>query len=393
MGVRWWRWAPEVALAVLLAEPVWAQTAVSFEALSAKANAARAADRLDEAVALYRKAVALKPKWTEGWWALGTIQYERSEYRAAAEAFRQVVGLSPKAGTPRAMLGLCEFELGQDASALRDIQEGRKIGIADDPQLRNVVLYHEGLLLDRLGSFRAARRVLRSLCWAGVQSNDVIRTLGLAALQIRDKDYRAAAADAEVVAQTGRADCLAGQKKNDEAREAYESLVREHSDFPNVHYAYGWFLLDTYKLEAGLSELRQEIKNQPNHVMARIEIAAALYKVDSKAGLPYAEEAVKLDPGLPLAHYYLGLLLLDTDDYVRAIPELEMVQKAHPGEAKLYLALGSAYSRAGREEDAVRARTTFQKLQSEQRQEELAPASGGQVDVAPKPTSAVPPQP
>ena len=42
-------------------------TAPNFATLSAKAQAARDADRLDEAVTLYRKALALKPSWAEGW--------------------------------------------------------------------------------------------------------------------------------------------------------------------------------------------------------------------------------------------------------------------------------------------------------------------------------------
>ena len=100
--------------------------------------------------------------------------------------------------------------------------------------------------------------------------------------------------------------------------------------------------------------------------MARLQIAAAQYKVDSAAGLPYAEEAVKLDPKIPIGHYLLGLLLLDTNNWARAIPELELAQKAFPREAKVYLVLGGAYSRAGREQDAARARMEFQRLNQDQ---------------------------
>src|ERR1051325_8707627 len=37
----------------------------SFEQASAEADAAREADRVDEAIALYRRGVALKPQWAE----------------------------------------------------------------------------------------------------------------------------------------------------------------------------------------------------------------------------------------------------------------------------------------------------------------------------------------
>jgi Flp pilus assembly protein TadD len=62
------------------------------------------------------------------------------------------------------------------------------------------------------------------------------------------------------------------------------------------------------------------------------------------------------------AHYLLGLLLLDTDNFHSAIPELETARKSLPREAKLYFALASAYSRAGRKLDARQARITFQRL-------------------------------
>jgi tetratricopeptide (TPR) repeat protein len=65
------------------------------------------------------------------------------------------------------------------------------------------------------------------------------------------------------------------------------------------------------------------------------------------------------------AHYLLGLLLLDTNDYQRALPELEIAEKAFPREPKLYFALGSAYSRAGRKQDAERARSMFERLTKE----------------------------
>ena len=71
---------------------------------------------------------------------------------------------------------------------------------------------------------------------------------------------------------------------------------------------------------AAVAEFQQELKNQPNDINSRLEIAAAEYKLDSAAGLPYAEEAVKLNPLVPSAHYLLGLLYLDTDNYEKAIP-------------------------------------------------------------------------
>jgi tetratricopeptide (TPR) repeat protein len=341
----------------------------TFSSLSAQANAAREANHLDEAVVLYKKALALRPKWAEGWFALGTIEYDRNHYAQAARAFRKLKLLDPTQGTALAMLGLCEFELGQDDLALKHIQASIDLGMAEDQQLRHVVLYHEGVLLQRKGSFESAQETLEQLCLQGVQSNEIANTLGMVLLRSPEKTAPAAGSpDAAVVGLAGRAECLAGQHKYDEARAIFAPLVERHPDYPNLHYAYGMFLLEARDTTTAIAQFKQEIKNTPDHVFARLQIAQANYKIDSAAGLPYAEEAVNLNPKLPFAHYLLGLLLLDTDNYQRAIPELELAKKFFPRESKLYFALGSAYARAGRDQDAKRARETFARLQQEEHQ-------------------------
>src|SRR5215469_193076 len=61
-----------------------------FASLSAKANAARDANRLDEAATLYKQALVERPNWAEGWWSLGTIQYDSNNYSAAAKSFQKL---------------------------------------------------------------------------------------------------------------------------------------------------------------------------------------------------------------------------------------------------------------------------------------------------------------
>ncbi|MGH7744483.1 MAG: tetratricopeptide repeat protein, partial [Candidatus Dormibacteria bacterium] len=85
----------------------------NFAVLSQRAAEARDADRLDEAVALYTKALALRPRWTDGWWSLGAIEYDQNHYAKAARDFEKLITLDEKNGTAHAMLGLCQFELGK----------------------------------------------------------------------------------------------------------------------------------------------------------------------------------------------------------------------------------------------------------------------------------------
>jgi len=339
----------------------------SFDDLSRRATAAREAERLEEAMSLYQKAVALRPSWAEGWFYLGTLHYDRNEFAPAAAAFRKVTALQPKSGTAFVMLGLCEFQLNQDENALRHLQKGKEIGVSNDPGLRNVVLFDEALLLQRKGAFEKAQEPLDQLCHDKVEREDLLQVLGMVQLRLRTTDRLATTPPGpDVIRRIGNAGCLAAQKRFDEARPEFETVAREFPQFPAVHYALGNFLLQVPDIPAAKESFEREIKNNPKDVLSRLKIAAALYRTDSAAGVPYAEQAVKLDPSVALGHYLLGLLLLDTDDFARAIPELETARKGLPDEPKLYFALGTAYSRAGRNADAARARTQFQKLQQKE---------------------------
>jgi tetratricopeptide (TPR) repeat protein len=340
-----------------------------FPALAAKAAAARKGERVDESAALYRKALRLNPRWTEGWWWLGTIDYDADRYAEAALELGKVVTLDPKQGTARAMLGLCQFRLGEDAKALANIETARVQGIAEDADLRRVVTYHEGVLLQRAGRFEGAMEALDALCQSGAAGEDVQRVLGMAALRMRDSVAPAPGTEAAgVVMHIGRGACLAAHKNYDAARREY-ALVEQHAPhFPWFHYAYGRLLEESRDPAAAIEQYKQEIVEQPRSVIPRLRIGAAQYKRDSAAGLPYVQQALDIAPDLPFAHYLLGLLLLDTGDYAASIRHLEIARRAFPAQARIALSLGAAYAHAGRPEDAARERKEFQQLSQTEKQ-------------------------
>jgi len=335
-----------------------------FEALSLRANEARDADRLEEAIALYKKALALRSSWTEGWWSLGTLFYDEDKYGDAAEAFRKVVQQNAKNGTAHVMLGLCEYELGEEDSALKELGTGRELGVLKDEQLQQVLLYHQGILLLRKERFFAAKEALSTLLRSGAQSDAATLAAGMAVLLIKPVNLPPENTPGrDVILRAGRAESFLAQKKFDEARAEYESLARDYPEFPNIHYAYGRFLLDVNAATEAIAEFQREIQNNPKNTLARLQIAATDYRVDSPAGLAYAKEAVALNPQFPFGHYLLGLLLLDTGDVSHAISELEFAKRFFPQEPSLYFALGSAYARVGRKQEATQARATFKRLQ------------------------------
>jgi len=358
-----------------------AQPSTQFQSLSKRAMEALDADKLQEAIPLFRKALALNPRWVEGWWSLGTAYYDQESYAEAELAFQRVVNIDPKHGTAHVLLGLCEFELGDDQAALRDIEAGKDLGVDLDAQLRTVVFFHEGVLLQRAGRFVAAEKPFASLCLSSAGGGDVARGFGMAVLRMRDRQFPAPGSEAaEVAEQVGHAACLAAQKDFDSARRQFTLVTGAYPHFPYVHYAFGRVLLDANDIPGAVAEFKREIDEGHDRVLPMLQIAACEYKVDSAAGLTYAEQAVALAPRLPFAHYLLGLLLESTGADEKAIPELETAHKAFPQDTRIYWSLAAAYARAGRAEDAAKARAEVARLSRKPAQQEQGAGAGESPD-------------
>jgi len=339
------------------------QQSGAFSRLAESARKAGEENRLDQAAALYTKALALRPRWTDGWWSLATIEYDRDRYAKAAHAFEKVIALDSKNGTAHAMLGLCQFELHQDDAALENLLAAENIGVIKDQQLRIVALYHMGLLELRAGKYGAARETFGQLARDHIRSKELTTGMGLAALLMKPKDSPSdGTPGASVVQGAGEAEVLLTANDFDQAKQMYARLTSEFPDYPNLHFAFGRLLLETHETDEAVQEFQRELQRDPKHVNSMLEIAVARELVDPQGGLQYAEEAAKLAPGLPFAHYLLGMLRLDTGDASAAISELEIAQKAYPREAGVYFSLGKAYARVGRKEDASRARAEFARL-------------------------------
>src|SRR5262249_18359828 len=155
----------------------------------------------------------------------------------------------------------------------------------------------------------------------GVENEDVTNALGLSVLRLRFSDLLAGdSALRQLVRRAGLAEHLAAQKRFDEALGEYERLATDFPKAANVQHAFGRYLLSSDDAERAVVAFQRAIENDPKHLMSYLRIADTKLRLkDALGGLPYAEEAVKLRPQLPLGHYLLGSLLLETGQTARAI--------------------------------------------------------------------------
>ena len=359
-----------------------------FRRLSEQAAQASQENRLSDATALYRRALRLRPRWAEGWWSLGTLQYDQNQYAQAAASFEKLIALRPDNGTAHAMLGLCQVELNQDGPAIKNLSLARRLGVQNDARLQHVVLFQTSRAQLRKRQFGDAIDALTLLVKDGVRSDEVVTALGMAALRIEPQhvpDENTPGRD--VVARVGRAQLLTILKDFSQAKQIFLLLSTEYPTYPELHFAFGRFLLDASETDQAIAEFGKELQQNPHHVSALLEIAAVRYRVDSADGVRYAEQAVSISPELPFAHYLLGLLYLDTDRAAEAVPELETARKSFTRQAQVYFALGNAYAKVGRKEDAARMRAEFTRLNAAEKAQKQQP--GSDSDLYGEPSSGI----
>ena len=347
-----------------------------FEQFVKKGDEARLAERLDEAMSLYSQALKIKPNWPDGWWYIGAILYEKDLYQQARNAFQNLVALEPSRAQGWAMLGLCQFQTGEYERSVISLQRGRNQGINDNPELAGVVRYHAALLYIRFEQFEVAFDILTEFIRVGNYSPKVVEAFGLTLLRMPFLPKEVPPDKREQILLAGQAGYNMAARQLDQARTAFDMLLERYSKEPNIHYAFGVYLL-TQDADAALKEFRRELEISPNHFPAMVQMAFEYLKRDQyNDALPLAEKAVQIAPKMYPARNVLGRVLLEVGQVDRAVKELEEGVRLAPSSPEMHFALSRAYSRAGRKEDANRERELFKKLQDQQTQERDAKILG-----------------
>jgi tetratricopeptide (TPR) repeat protein len=349
-----------------------------FAALAVQAKAAREASRIDEAVALYRRALAVRADWEEGWWYLGTLEYERGRGSEAHEAFTRFVELKPDSGPGFTLRGL-STALTDPVAALEDLQKGLGLGLGGNAELTRAGRHQEALGLLKSGQFERAVQPLTLLARTTPEAPWLVSAIGLLVLRLPALPSEVPAERRELLLAAGRAGYLHLALRAEQAAKAYEALVAAHPNEPWVHYAHGVFLLRSDSDKA-LAELAREIEIKPDNVMAHLEIAfERIVRGEYEQARPVAERAASLAPGLFAARNALGRVLVELGEVERGTLELEEAVRLAPELPELHFALARAYAKAGRAEDAARERATFAELDQKRREKQAAEAASRPV--------------
>ena len=335
-----------------------------FDLIAHQAEAARAENRVPEAIRLYREATRLRPSWADGWWYLGSLFYDQDRFAEAGKAFQHLTADPKYRGSAHAFLGLCEYETGRYDDALAQFRAWAGAGWAGTPELRDVGYYHFALLLTRHGAFIESLALLTGMTQRLGDNPEIAEAMGLASLRLTDLPENYPPELRERIWLAGKATLYAQQNPAQFARadEFASRLEERYPDQPEIH-AFRATLYEFEKKPADAErEYRQELKISPNHVPALIALVSIdLQRDDTAEGIAFARKAISIEPANAAAHHLLGRMLFADGDLAGAAGELEIAKRLAPNSPRVRDHLAMVYGKMGRtreaktESDAYRA--------------------------------------
>jgi len=334
---------------------------VPFEELERRANGAWDADRVADALRLYRAGIELDPRWLEGRWRLALLFWLAECDLEARDAVRRLVELAPDNGRGWALLGVSEYRLQEYDQALLHLSRAAALGLSEGGVGREAQ-HALALLLGRSGDYARASRALNDLIRKGSDDLEILMACGLVALRMPRLPSEIEKADEDLVRTAGRAARAAYSGAVEGARKWFDELVARYPRRRGVHFAYGLVLSREASPEA-IGMLRKEVELFPDNAEAQAKLAfEILDRGDPHQALAPARAAVELTPDSYWSQLALGRALLATGATEEAVVPLEEAARMSPDREETYLALALAYGRAGRPNDVERARQKLKEL-------------------------------
>jgi tetratricopeptide (TPR) repeat protein len=250
---------------------------------------------------------------------------------------------SSQSGTALAHRGLSEYQHGEFEAARLSLEQARARGLADR-ELALAATLHLAMLRTRASQFERAYVLLKQYASGGVDHPALTLAFGLSLLRVPLLPEEVAPAQRELLLIAGRAGYHMAQGSSG-ARRAFDELVSRYPTTPNVHYAYGTYLLGVDR-DAARSEFRRELRLSPNHQEARLQIAFdEIKRGDATEGERLAREVVAQAPDSFAGQLALGRALLELDRASEAIPALERAVALAPESPQPHYSLALAYRR------------------------------------------------
>lgn len=325
----------------------------------------------DKAQTAWQAVLKLHPRDAEAYAHLGLLEARQEHYEEAVTLYRKAMAINSAMPGLRLNLGLALFKAGRMEEAAETFLPLLKSQPANPEETLRVTTLI-GMARYGAGDYAGAVPFLKKTVAADAQNLPFRLTLAQSCLW--SKQYQCVLdVYREIVnlnENSAEADMLAGQaldemKDRPAAIEQFRAAVEADPRFPNVHFGLGYLLWGQLKFDEAAKEFEAELSNNPNHAQAMTFLADCHVQLNHhEAALPLLEQAVRLDPKNELAHVDLGVIYASAARNDDALRELKTAEQLDPSDPNVHWRLGRFYKSIGKKAEAD---VEFQKTRSLQK--------------------------
>jgi tetratricopeptide (TPR) repeat protein len=315
-----------------------------FDLAFAQSHLGKSAD----AIAAYRKAAELDPKWFEAQQNLGLALAKSGDLAAAAVALKTAITLKPTVGGQHALAGawfsLAQVtEEGQPQEALAAYQKAAEL----DPTNSDALL-GAARMAERSGNLAAAEQEYLKLAEAG-NNESLERLIGLYLKQKRYADAETwlrkymTANPQNAAAQLQLGKLLAAEGKTQEAIAALEPVYKASPD-QKLARELASLYLETKQYAAAAALLQGLVVQTPEDAQLHFDYGSALlHQLKYPEAQAELLKTVQLKPGFADAYFDLGYAAQQNKNYELAIRALDARAKLQPETPATYFLRATAY--------------------------------------------------
>lgn len=298
----------------------------------------------DQAAEKFEQAVKLAPKNTSAWNGLGWSRFNGGQRDLAEKAFQKVIALEPK--HPAALNGL-----GQLALAQRNYKDAEKYLLKAAPQA-SAAWYGLARLYLLEGKFDQAKRWAQKVVDSG-QADEVVKQM-LKAAEAKElspelrQQIEPAAPDDQASSDATRGWRFFNQGRNTEAKEIFVAALAVDPNNGAALNGMGWCLLVSGEADEAKPYFEKVVAADSNASGAINGLARVLEaQGDLDGAIKLWADMVERFPGPHAGTAGLADAYLEKGKFKKAVPFLEALAKAQPGDADIQAKLAHAREKAG----------------------------------------------
>ena len=172
------------------------------------------------------------------------------------------------------------------------------------------------------------------------------------------------------------AEALETQERWNEAISEYRAILAQQPELPGIHYRLGRLLLSLPEgavtpttRDDARREFEEELKINPRNAGAEYVLGELSRQARQwPQAADHFSKAAKLNPAFADAFIGWGRSLIAERKFAEAVPPLEQAVKLQPDNPAAHYHMAIAYGRTGRKEDAEKASLAFRQASDKMRQ-------------------------